>query len=94
MILDTGQLMTHLKITKRSSPLINGKKIFVVSLFPVNYQRLVVNSQIIKFNQSLKKMCDESQAGRLNYIDMHEKFYNPDIKGISPDLTNDGVQIP
>ena len=77
---------------KKIISLVNSKKIYIVSLFPIDYRRSVVNNKIIKFNQNLKKMCDES-GGSLNYIDMHEKFYRPNIKGISPELTNDGVHL-
>jgi len=66
--------------------------VYIVSLFPVDGNRSIINSNIQLFNSELKKLCDAS-SGNYTFVDVFSKLYNIDAKGIFKTLTIDGTHL-
>jgi lysophospholipase L1-like esterase len=66
-------------------------KIYMISLFPVNTERAMINKQISLFNRELGGICQNNADYK--YIDLHTSLYNANTKGLTASYTYDKVHL-
>ncbi len=71
--------------------LLVSDQVYIFSLFPVNYNRSIINKKIIRFNRNLESLCSDSI--KYKYVNVFSALYDKNIKGITPGYTYDGVHL-
>ena len=70
---------------------IKAEKIFIVSLFPVDTRRSIINNRIIEFNKLIKAFAGTSE--KFVYVDVYPMLTDAKKRGIVSALTYDGVHL-